>query len=122
MDNTFTRDSEQEERLIRATRLKKVWLERFGLGTFRDQIGLLNVNETDLVKRYDLPDQSVLIPAAREGGLSGEISCVWTKKKAPEITVFTADCPDGIRFEGEVKNGSVSVSLPQEEICLIHIS
>ena len=62
-----------------------------------------------------------MIPAAKEGGLSGEVSLRWLKRKTPEITLYTVKHPEGVRIEGRMGDGCVCIPLPEEELCLIHI-
>ncbi len=120
-DNTFERDPEQLCRLRAAARLRRSWLETFGYGVFRDQEGLENVSETDLVKRYDLAD-GVLVACAREGGLSGSVSLRLDGKAAPSsVTVYTAVSPDGAPVPASAAQGLVTLPLPPEELCFFVI-
>jgi hypothetical protein len=119
-DNTFSRDPEQLTRLLRATGLKKIWLEKFGLGTFRDQIGLVGVTKKDLAKRYSLKDGSALVALARENGLQKEIGIQW-EKADPAVTLYTENHPQGITPEFRLENGVLTVALPSEELALVHV-
>lgn len=70
-DNSFSNDPENLAHLKKMTALRRFWLERFGHGTFRDTEGITAVTEGIKVKRYCLPDQSVLLAVANPQEITG---------------------------------------------------
>jgi hypothetical protein len=70
-DNSFSNDPESLTHLCKMTALRRFWLERFGHGTFRDTEGIITAAEGITVKRYHLPDQSVLLAVANPQQIAG---------------------------------------------------
>ena len=122
MDNTFSRDTEQELRLKKITALRTAWLTNFGYGTFRDQECLVDVGESELKKRYVLKDGSTLLALADEKGLTGTVKLRWDKE-VPKVTAYTCDAPEAaVTPAFSLSGGVLSVEVPNTEACIIHIA
>ena len=117
-DNTFRRDPEQQARLIKTVALRKAWLKRYGHGIFRDQIGLVGVEETEQIKRYDI-DNGAMIACANEHGLSGEVGIRWEYDGKVKATVLTELEPEPKALQVQVADGIVTAKLPETELALI---
>lgn len=78
-DNTFTSDPEQLEYLKSVLKLRKLWLESFGKGIFKDTVGLLFDENAISAKKFEISSTMTLI-------------AVWNRKGMPTV----------IRFENQI--------------------
>ena len=93
MDNTFRRDPEQYARLQRITALRSAWLEAYGQGTFRDDVGLGAVSGGLLAKRFDLAE-GALVACANEKHLPGAfVEVLWAGERCPTCAFAPTACP-----------------------------
>jgi len=60
-DNTFCKDPVMMQYLKDVIALRKLWLERFGNGIYKDDRGILTENKNVIVKKYILHDGNYLI-------------------------------------------------------------
>ena len=125
MDNTFRRDPEQYARLQRITALRSAWLEAYGQGTFRDDVGLGAVSGGLLAKRFDLAE-GTLVACANEKHLPGAfVEVLWTGENCPDVRIRTDRVPDEERpcaFEVTPREGGFTVRVPldaDDELCLL---
>lgn len=116
-DNTFRRDAEQQERLIKTTTLRKAWLKRYGHGIFRDQVDLIGADENKWIKSYNI-DNGKLIACGDEHGLSGTVSIKWDGG-AVKASVLTELEPEPKPVEVKLENGVITAQLPETELALI---
>ena len=94
MDNTFRREPAHQARLARQCRLRRAWLENYGQGTFRDNVGLTGQTDGLLVKRFDL-ENGMLVAMADEKGIQDKwAQVIWEGDHAPVVTVRTSSAPD----------------------------
>lgn len=121
-DNTFWRDQDQQARLRRTVALRKAWLQRYGQGIFRDQVGLVNVDKNALIKRFEL-DNGVLVACADEKGLCGSVTVEWNGDENIRASVLTdADPtprPCDITIEKRDGKFLVTAALPDSELALV---
>lgn len=126
-DNTFRRDPEQLEYLKKVIRLRKVWLELYGHGVFRDTVGI-NVNDSDIMaKLYELGDGSVLIAVANGNKKIGGCLRVYCDVHSVErVLCHYLDNPDNpielMWAEGiEEQSSYLELELADCELALIYI-
>ena len=115
-DNTFRRDPEQQARLIKTTTLRKAWLKRYGHGIFRDQVGLVGVDEDAQIKRYNI-DNGAMIACANEHGLSGTVTIELEGDYKASILTEIDPEPRPVAFTAD--SGKITVQLPTTELALI---
>ncbi len=60
-ENTFKEDSEMREYLKDTVELRKLWLEKFGAGIYRDDEGIIDTTENTHAKLFMLADNSILL-------------------------------------------------------------
>lgn len=123
-DNCYRPNDPQTPRVKRVHALRREWLARCGRGIFRDQLGLSVADcPGAMLRRYDLPDGSVLIACAQEGGLSGEIS-IQLDPGTWHATALTDDDPQqehtlAPRFYTQSDRCTATLSLPGIELAVL---
>ena len=115
-DNTFRRDPQQQERLIKTTTLRKAWLKRYGHGIFRDQVDLIGVDEDAQIKCYDM-EGGRLVACANEHGLEGTVTVKW--EGAVKASILTELDPEPRPIAVSTGDGCVTLQLPATELALI---
>jgi len=117
-DNTFSRDPKQEQRLMRTVELRKAWLKRYGHGIYRDNVGLVDVDEDTLIKRFEL-DNGVLVACADGKGLNGEVKVCWDKGGKVRASILTEADPEPRPWNITMESGCVTAKLPETELALL---
>ncbi len=117
-DNTWRRDPEQHERLKKIVALRVKWLKTYGAGVFRDNVGIVCAPDGLMVKRYELDDGVLVAAANHDGLLHGDVTLAWDKPEAKaEMIVYGSD--EVVEVACTVKDGHVTVSLPETEAAVV---
>lgn len=123
-DNTFARDPENREYLRQVIALRKFWLERWGHGTFRDTVGIVNSSHGVTVRRYDVAG-GVLLAISNLSGISGEkveLDLGMPNTRLSAEVYELGRYQDAVSISLEMtESGFVGVALPSTPLSLIHI-
>lgn len=65
MDNTFRRDPDQYERLKHILALRSAWINTYGHGTFKDNVGIKNASAGIVAKKYEI-ENGLLVAVSNE--------------------------------------------------------
>lgn len=118
-DNTWRRDPEQQERLKKIVALRVQWLRRYGMGRFRDTVGVASAPADQMIKRYELPDGVLIAAANDKGPLQGEVAILWDKQSAKAETLVYGAAEDVTEIPCTVSDGRAWVRLPASEAAVI---
>ncbi len=124
-DNSFYNDPDMLQKLMQVIGLRKVWLSRFGTGTFRDEEGIVSVPQGIRVKRFSLPSDDLLLTVSNPLCVSqNEIvidqpfrddTNIGIKCYLPDNPEKPTDIPFCIKMDRLI------LSVPKSEIALIWI-
>ena len=120
-DNTWRRDPEQYERLKKTVALRVKWLKTYGFGTFRDTVGIAQMPEGYMIKRYEIEGGVLVAAASDHGKMSGKVCVEWNKPEAAIEARVYGDEETVISIPCTVENGCVSFDLPETELAVIVI-
>ncbi len=111
-DNTFTRDPDGMAKLKGMIGLRKLWLDQFGFGTFRDTEMLTAIPAGVMARSYRLSDGWLLAIA---GEMSGKtLSTAFANDTATLYTVADLAGKEISLVDGKI-------CLPETEFALLHI-
>ncbi len=113
-DNTFTRDPRGMEKLKGMIALRKRWLEKFGMGVFRDTDMLTDIPDGVMARTYRVDDGWVIACA---GSLTGK-QLGFMADVIPETVVYTTTDGDGSR--GNMVQGKIL--LPDSEFAVLYLA
>ena len=121
-ENTFKRDPEMKEYLKKVIRLRKLWLEKFGKGIYRDDRGVVYADEGITAKVYLLSNDDVLV-AMQNNNVQQEFKLVLdvNKRKVKECLVYQLD---GVttKVEPEIEDGNAVIKTKTDHLALIHLA
>ena len=120
-DNTWRRDPEQYERLKKVVALRVKWLKTYGFGTFRDTVGIAQMPEGYMIKRYEIEGGVLVAAASDHGNMSGKVCVEWNKPEAAIEARVYGDEETVVSIPCTVENGCVSFDLPETELAVIVI-
>ena len=106
--------------MCKTVALRRAWLEKWGHGIFRDGEDLLGVEESALIKKYDI-ENGILIACAEEKGLTGNLCVRWTRSDRAKLTLLTAEDLTPQAKEITVQNGVICLEMPATELALFAI-
>lgn len=118
-DNTWRRDPEQLSRLKQLVALRVQWLRRYGMGRFRDTVGILRAPAEQMVKRYDLADGALLAAANDAGPLHGEVTLRWDRPDARCEMLACGAEGEPAELPCTVGDGCVTFILPECEAAVV---
>lgn len=118
-DNNWRNDPEQLMRLKKQVALRKAWLEKYGQGTFVDTVGILSSPEEQQVRCFRLKD-GILIAAAHEGGLHGQVQIAWNGN-VDRAEMMCSELPEAQPWKTLAVPGKVIIELPDAEEAVIFI-
>jgi len=123
-DNTFRLDYEQYTYLKDCITLRRIWLEQYGQGLFVDTVGLLDIPDGIMVKRFNY-DNGILIACANKKNEVGKsVKVILTKdfvRTSVTVTVITVHSS----YEEELnveRDGYVNVVIPNSSLSILYIS
>ena len=121
-ENTFKRDPEMKEYLKKVIRLRKLWLEKFGKGIYRDDRGVVYADEGITAKVYLLSNDDVLV-AMQNNNVQQEFKLVLdvNKRKVKECLVYNLNGAK-IRVEPEIEDGNAVIKTKTDHLALIHLA
>jgi len=114
-DSTFYKDPEMLEYLKKVIAFKKFWLERFGHGIFKDDVGLYCEDKAIMAKLYYLSEgieNSSLLAIWNKKPAEGQRMYVrWNSDVRPEVVCYELDGDlAGQRLDVKVKNGMLGTT------------
>ncbi len=117
-DNTFERDPEQRDKLISMIRLRRFWLDNFGRGRFLDTVGLGDIPDGFILRRYET-DKGQLIASVNKNGADGSV--ILLDSDADRAVAYTSDSPDGFELKTEKTDSGLKIDIPHDEYSIIFV-
>jgi len=121
-ENTFKADPEMKEYLKDVIKLRKLWLEKFGKGIYRDDNGIIDVTENIIAKIYLLNNNDLLI-AVSNSNTDKECKLVLdTNGRKPSICSIYQLGEVCTEFLPEFENGYTVIKTEMKQLALIHLA
>ncbi len=123
-DNTFRRDEAQLERLRKIVALRRAWLEAYGIGRFTDTVGIDDVSEGVIAKRYEIQG-GILIACSNERLRANPrvVATIPAKRVSVFARIYSQPCVEKLVTSSTVgTDARLEICLPEgEELSVIII-